>query len=228
MKKRTKKLLITLVVLILLIGGGYVYLFQGARITNVSDEVVRGDDDTSVLVVYFSRSNVIKTEGVDAVSSASLTVDGSELIGNTEIAAKMIQQMTGADLYAIQTQRYYRSAFMGTAATAWIEEKFNMRPKLAAMPDDLEKYDIIYVGYPIWWFNAPMAVGTFLEGYDLSGKTIVPFCTSQDNGIDVSMDYIRECCAGAEVLDGLRIFDNSADEEIIRAWLMERGLLDEE
>jgi len=67
-----------------------------------------------------------------------------------------------------------------------------MRPALAAKPENLDQYDTIYVGYPIWWFNAPMAIGSFLESYDLSGKTIVPFCTSQDNGIDVSMDYIRK------------------------------------
>ena len=91
-------------------------------------------------------------------------------------------------MYQIKTRRYYRKSFMGTAARAWIENTLNMRPALAAKPENLDAYDTIYVGYPIWWFNAPMAIGSFLESYDLSGKTIVPFCTSQDNGIDVSMD----------------------------------------
>lgn len=74
----------------------------------------------------------------------------------------MIQKLTGADLYQIRTDRYYRSAFWGTAATAWIEETLNLRPGLATQPENLDDYDVIYVGYPIWWFNAPMAIGTFL------------------------------------------------------------------
>lgn len=70
-----------------------------------------------------------------------------------------------------------------------------------------------------------MAIGTFLESYDLSGKIIVLFCTSQDNDIDVSMEYIEECCKGAEIFNGLRISDNNADKEIIRSWLTENDLL---
>ena len=81
-------------------------------------------------------------------------MDGSD----TEAAAKMIQRLTGADLYQLHTKRYYRKAFFGTAATAWIEENFNLRPALAALPNNLGDYDTIYIGYPIWWFNAPMAV----------------------------------------------------------------------
>ena len=227
MKKRTKILLIAAFVVLVLAGIGYVYLFCGGRVTDATNEVTAGEEGTDSLVVYFTRSDVIKTDGVDAVSSASLNQTDSGLVGNTEIPARIIQELTGADLYAIKTERYYRSPFMGTAATAWIEESFDMRPALAAKPDDLDKYDVIYVGYPIWWFNAPMAVGTFLESYDLSGKKIVPFCTSQDNGIDVSMDYIREVCGDAEILESLRIYDNTASEEQIRSWLTQNGLLEE-
>lgn len=227
MKRRKKKILITCLVLLVFIAGGYIYLFQGERIRDVSDEVVAGEEGTSSLVVYFTRSDVIKTNGVDAVSSASLNQTDSGLMGNTEIPARIIQELTGADLYSIKTDRYYRRPFMGTSATAWIEETFNMRPALAAQPDNLDRYDVIYVGFPIWWFNAPMAVGTFLESYDLSEKTVVPFCTSQDNGIGVSMDYIRDVCGDAEILEGLRIYDNTASEEQIRSWLTENGLLRE-
>jgi flavodoxin len=134
--------------------------------------------------------------------------------GVTEEAALQLQRITGADLFEIRTERHYRNAFLGTAATAWIEEALNTRPKLAAQPENLDAYDVIYVGFPIWWFNAPMAVGSFLESYDLSGKTVVPFCTSQDNGIDICMDYIREVSGGATVLDGFR-FRNAVILEIV-------------
>ena len=123
----------------------------------------------------------------------------------------------------IKTSRYYRKSFMGTAARAWIENTLDMRPALAAKPENLDQYDTIYVGYPIWWFNAPMAIGSFLESYDLSGKSIVPFCTSQDNGIDVSMDYIRKNAKNAEVLEGHRIHNSDSAE--IKAWLKEIGTI---
>ena len=111
---------------------------------------------------------------------------------------------------------------MGTAARAWIENTLNMRPALAAKPENLDQYDTIYVGYPIWWFNAPMAIGSFLESLDLSGKTIVPFCTSQDNGIEVSMDNIRKNAKNAEDLDGHRIHNSDSAE--IKTWLNEIGI----
>ena len=140
-------------------------------------------------------------------------------------AARMIQSLTGADMYQIYTAHYYRRSFVGTAATAWIEELLNLRPELAAKPDNLDDYDTIYVGYPIWWFNAPMAIGSFLESYDLSGKTIIPFCTSQDNDISVSMDYIKAVASGANVLDGYRI--HAADVDDVKEWLQRIGVLNE-
>ena len=78
---------------------------------------------------------------------------------------------------------------------------------------------------PIWWFNAPMAIGSFLESYDLSGKTIIPFCTSQDNDISVSMDYIKAVASGANVLDGYRI--HAADVDDVKEWLQRIGVLNE-
>ncbi|BBF41555.1 flavodoxin [Lachnospiraceae bacterium KM106-2] len=221
-KKRGMVALIIIIVL-LLIGGWYFFL--GNRIPNVTGEVEKGTEETKSLVVYFSRSGVIKIDGVDATSSASLNLEDDNLMGNTEIPARMIQKVTGADLFQIQTERYYRSAFMGTSITAWAEEKFNMRPNLAAIPENLDQYDVIYVGYPIWWFNAPMAIGSFFDSYDLTGKTIIPFCTSQDNGIDVSMNYIREVCKDATVLEGRRL--NNPSEAEIRSWLEELGVENE-
>lgn len=220
-KKRTVIELIVLAVLVILMSW---YLFMGRRITGADDKVVPGDEGTHSLVVYFSREGVV-SGGLDAVSSASLNSNPYEAISDTEAAAKMIQQLTGADLFQIRTDRYYRSAFWGTAATAWIEEALNLRPELAAKPESLDKYDVIYIGYPIWWFNTPMAVGTFLEGYDLTGKTVVPFCTSTDNGIDVSMDYIREVSGSATVLDGYRVHNSGLED--VSAWLERIGMLEQ-
>lgn len=222
--KKNKRLIIELIILVVLFVGSFWYLFMGGRIKDAADEVTAGEDGTRSLIVYFSREGEIPAD-IDAEASASPNSNRDMEGSDTEAAAKMIQQLTGADMYQIRTDRYYRSAFWGTAATARIEEALNLRPKLAARPESLDDYDVIYVGYPIWWFNAPMAVGTFLESYDLTGKTIVPFCTSTDNGIDVSMDYIRKVSEGATVLDGKRI--HNSDLEDVSAWLQDIGILNQ-
>ena len=103
------------------------------------------------------------------------------------------------------------------------DESLRDVPLTSTAVDGWENYDTVYIGYPIWWFNAPMAIGSFLESYDLSGKTIVPFCTSQDNGIDVSMDYIRKNAKNAEVLEGHRIHNSDSAE--IKTWLKEIGTI---
>ena len=224
MSKQKKRMMIEVTVLVVLIVLGIGYLFMGRKITDATDEVVRGEKDTHSLVVYFSREGIIP-DGVDVVASASPNSNQFEADSDTEAAAKMVQQLTGADLFQIRTRRYYRSAFWGTAAAAWVEETLKLRPQLAAAPDNLDQYDVIYVGFPIWWFNAPMAVGTFLKSYDLTGKTIIPFCTSTDNGIDVSMDYIRESSDGAKVFEGYRI--HNADLEDVAAWLQRIGVLEQ-
>ncbi len=222
-KKPKKKLIIIVAVIMVFVFAGYWYLFLGSHIRNAGIEITKGSEAANALIVYFTRSGVITAEGdVDAVSSASMNVHD----GVTEQAALQLQQITGADLYEIKTDRYYRNSFIGTAATAFIEEKLDTRPKLLAKPEDISSYDVIYVGFPVWWFSAPMAIGTFLESYDLTGKTVVPFCTSQDNGIDVCMDYIREVSGAASVLDGYR-FHHSSDEDVIE-WLTKIGVYGQE
>lgn len=221
MKKR-KKWPFVLVILLLLLGAAYWYLFMGSRIDNVSNEVIPGTEGTHSLIVYFSRAGEMP-DTIDAMASATPNSNQSMDGSDTEAAAKMIQELTGADLYQIRTERYYRSPFWSTAATAWIEEILDLRPRLAAQLENLNDYDVIYAGYPIWWFNAPMAIGSFLESYDLTGKTIVPFCTSTDNGVDVSMEYIQEVSEGATVLEGYRVHNSSLED--VSAWLERIGML---
>ena len=222
--KKMKKWQIIVAVLLLLLGFTFWYLFMGSKISDASSEVIPGESGTRSLIVYFSRAGELSGTS-DATASATPNFNQAMEGSDTEAAAKMIQQLTGADLYQIRTERAYRNAFWGTAATAWIEEKLNMRPDLAAQPENLDNYDVIYVGYPIWWFNAPMAIGSFLESYDLTGKTIIPFCTSSDNGIDVSMDYIRDVSGNAEVLEGYRVHNSSLED--VSAWLEQIGMLEE-
>ena len=135
-------------IVIIVLAGICGYLFMGGKVTDASDQVTEGEKGTRSLVVYFSRMGEIPGE-LDAVSSATVS-SNSQLSGSdTQAAARMIQQLTGADLYQIKTDRYYRKSFMGTAARAWIENTFDLRPALAAKPESLDQYDTIYVGDPI-------------------------------------------------------------------------------
>ena len=198
----------------------YVWMLGTSRIETAS-VIAQGAEGTRSVVVYFTRTGETKA-GVDAMSAATPNTNSDDaLISDTEAAARMIAEVTGADRVQLFTERYYRDSYTGTAARAFVERYLGLWPAIGSMPD-LSAYDTIYIGYPIWWFNAPMAVATFLEETDLSGKTVVPFCTSQDNGVDLSMDMIRNGAKGATVLDGLRIHNTSRQE--VESWLTLQGI----
>lgn len=135
----------------------------------------------------------------------------------------MIQSLTGADLYQIYTDYYYRKAFWGTVANVRLENTFALRPKFAAYPENLDDYDMIYIGYPIWWFNAPMAVGTLLESYDLSGKTVIPFCTSALSGIGDSGNLLEKMTGTGDRQEGQR-FRAEVSETDVTEWVEGFGL----
>ena len=122
--------------------------------------------------------------------------------GNTEAAAGMIQKFTGADLFKIEPQR-------------------NARPELAAYPESLEPYDVIYLGYPNYWGTMPMAVFTFLEHFDFTGKTIRPFCTHEGSGMGSSAADIKKLCPGAIIGKALAIRGGRVNqsEKEIESWL---------
>lgn len=143
--------------------------------------------------------------------------------GNTEEVANRIQELTGAALFRIETVTPYPQDYTQTTQVAREELEENARPEIAGTVENMEQYDVIYLGYPIWWHEAPMAVYTFLESYDLSGKTIVPFCTSGGSEIEETLPMLQEAVAGAQVRQGLTA-DGPQDVE---PWLRELGLLDQ-
>lgn len=142
--------------------------------------------------------------------------------GTTEEAAKQIQAAAGGDLFEIRTVNAYPNSYQATVDVARTELDQDARPALAARVENMEEYDVILLGYPIWWHTAPKAVDTFLESYDLSGKTILPFCTSGGSSIEESMPDIRELSQNASVGTGLTA--NSLDANVIETWLNSNGL----
>lgn len=163
------------------------------------------------LIAYFSR------KGNNYVGGSIINLP----IGNTEVMAKKIQELTGSDLFQIQTVTSYPEDYTATTNVAKEELKTNARPELTEVVSDMESYDVIYIGYPNWWGTMPMAVFTFLESYDFSGKTIIPYCTHEGSGMGSSERDIKKLCPKAKVLSGLATIGGSvskADKEVAN-WL---------
>lgn len=148
-------------------------------------------------------------------------------IGNTEVAAGIIQELTGADMFKIEQLQEYSKNYNECIAQAQSDQKRDARPELKAYPESINNYDIIYLGFPNYWSTMPMAVFTFLEHFDFSGKTIMPFCTHEGSGMGSSERDIRRLCPKAQVEKGLAIHGGSVSRsrKEIEKWIERRDVL---
>ena len=168
---------------------------EGQTLSNVLGQPM-GKNGKKVLVAYFSWG------------------------GNTREVAKLIHEKTGGDLFEIKKEEPYPREYKPTTEIGKKEREQNLRPKLTGPLPDLKQYDVILVGYPIWWYIEPMPVKTFVEAQDLSGKIILPFATSGGSGIEGSVEDLRKTLPKAQVKDGLLV--NMTGR--IDSWLKENGL----
>jgi flavodoxin len=152
------------------------------------------------LIAYFSR------KGQNYVSGRIVDLK----VGNTEVVANMIQKITGGDMFHIESVTAYPKDYTETTEVAKKEMRTKARPKLKGQVKNIGAYDVIFLGYPNWWGTPPMPVFTFLESYDISGKTIAPFCTHEGSGMGHSEQDIAKACPKATVLKGLAIHGTSA------------------
>lgn len=159
--------------------------------------------DKKMLVAYFSASGV------------------------TAKAAKTLAEAIGADLYEIKPEIPYTSADLN-----WMDKKSrssiemndpNSRPGIAEKRSDMEEYDVIFLGFPIWWYVAPTIINTFLESYDFSGKTIVPFATSGGSGFGNTNEKLAPSCLGAALLPG-KMLNGGLSEGTLKKWVEELNL----
>lgn len=174
------------------------------------------------LIVYFTYGeNAPLADGVDASTSASIQYRGDELTGNTGLVADMIANATGGDLFSILTAEQYPDNYNDTMDVGQTEKSTNARPELTSHIDSLDSYDTIFLGFPNWWGDMPMAVYRFLDEYDLSGKTIVPFVTSGGSGFSNTIRAIENAEPDATVLEGLSLRDNRSvqAEDEVTDWL---------
>lgn len=149
--------------------------------------------NSKVLIAYFSMTNTTKD------------------------AADIIQDLTKGDLVRIQTKKAYTSNYDKLLETAEKELSSDARPAMATVINNIKQYDTVIIGYPIWWGKEPMAIRTFLDTYDLSGKTVVPFCTSGGSGISGSINGIKSLTKGATVLSGRDVTGDS--KSAVQSWL---------
>lgn len=142
-------------------------------------------------------------------------------VGNTEKAAKMIAANTGAELFKIEQKIPYAKDYATCIAEAKKDKQSHARPELVSLPESIDDYDEIYLGYPNYWGTMPMAVYTFLEAFDWTGKTIHPFCTHEGSGLSNTEQDIARAAQGAKVAKGLAIHGSSVDSaaEKIQKWL---------
>lgn len=170
-----------------------------------------------ILVAYFSRTGEEYNVGVITK-------------GNTAVVADAIAEITGADKFEIKTVKAYPHAYRETTDIAKKEQQDNARPAIVGKPENLKDYNTIFLGYPIWWSDLPMAVYTFLENNDFNGKTIIPFCTSAGSYMTGKESRITDHAKGATILNkGLGLpgrmsqEDPKAVKSEVEKWLKEIG-----
>lgn len=168
-------------------------------------------NEEKCLIAYFSR------EGNNYVSGKIVNLP----VGNTKVVANMIRKITGGDVFQIDTVKSYPKDYSATTNVAKKELNENTRPELTSHVEDMDSYSVIFLGYPNWWGTMPMPVFTFLEEYDFSGKTIVPFCTHEGSVLGRSENDISRLCPEATLLKGLAIHGShvSAAKKDVESWL---------
>ena len=177
--------------------------------TSDTNDTITNDSESKILIAYFSLPENADTSGVDAVAGASIVLNNEKVLGNTEYMAYAIQEAVGGDLFRIETVQEYPLEHEPLVEMADEEQNGNARPELLNRVENMEQYDTIFLGYPNWWGDMPMPLYTFLEEYDLSGKTIIPFSSHGGSGFSRTESTIAQMQPNASVSEnGLTVSRN--------------------
>ena len=184
------------------------------------DEIIRGGGP------YGELGNSMDDADLDAVSSASITIYDGQVQGNTQTIARMIQEQTGGDLFSIRAEEKYPADYDELIDIGGEEEAEDIRPELISHVENMEDYEIVFLGFPNWWSDMPMAVYSFLEEYDFTGKTVIPFAVTAGSGFSDTISTISDLLPEADVVeDGLHIpMEETADAQSqVEEWLAGLG-----
>lgn len=193
---------------------------------SVSPQAVEKNDGQHILIAYFTWAENTHVENpdeidVDATTSASVLPPG-----NAAKLAGWIQEQTGGDLFSIVVKEPYSSDYDECLDRAAEEEAEDARPELVNHVENMEKYDIVFLGFPNWWYTVPMAVHSFLEEYDFTGKTVIPFCTHGTGGLAGTIqDIKKDLPDSAELRESIGVYRPDVDsaQKSINEWLAGMG-----
>ena len=196
---------------------------EGQTEAATENQAQETESGSNILIVYFTAA---ENSGVEAVSSASYTTIDGGAVGRVRAVADMIEQETGGDLFAIQTSVVYPADGEALIDYAAEEQDEEARPELTSHIENLDQYDTIFIGYPTWWYDMPMALYSFFDEYDFSGKTIIPFNVHNGSRFSDTISTIEELEPDAQVVEeGFTVSENDvADAAVdVSAWLGELG-----
>lgn len=160
-----------------------------------------------ILIAYFTWSDNTVVENSDSIDVDAETSASVLSPGNAELIANWIAEETGGDLFSIKTQNKYSSDYDECLNQARKERDNNERPALVGRVNNIDDYDVIFLGFPNWWYTCPMAVFTFVESYDLEGKTIIPFCTHGTGGLSRTIRDLKKLLPeNCEVLEPIGVY----------------------
>ena len=209
-------LMTTMMMLLTACGGGNAQTGADTSAQKETQTSASARSDQRVLVVYFSRADE-NTGGVGYIEK-----------GNTKILAEMIAERTHGDIFEIKTVKPYPKEYRPATEAAKQEKEENARPEIVGELPDLSKYDVVFLGYPIWWSDMPMPVYTFLDRENFAGKIILPFCTHEGSGLSDTQRSIADVTK-ADVREGFalqgHIAQNSPDEArtALYEWMSKQG-----
>lgn len=237
-----KKIIIGIIIFIVVALGAGGYFLVNSNKSNTPKETMEpeeqltvGSENTQVntdgkksLVVYFSVPETDDPNNMTTEEENSSIVVNGEVLGNTQYVAMLISENTGADIYRIEPKTPYTTDHESLVDIAKDEQNNDARPEIKSKISDFDDYDIIYIGYPIWWSDMPKILYTFMELYDFSGKTVIPFSTHGGSELAGTVSTIRNKLSSATVEENAFTMSRDTMEaapEEVESWLKEIEIL---
>ena len=198
---------------------------------NVNKQVLRPTENKLLNSKIKQEDNTMAKTLIAFFSRADENYFGGAMryvkVGNTEIVAGIIKELIPADTFKIEMKNPYSPVYMTCIEEAKKDLRAKARPELVSMPASIDEYDTVILAYPNYWGTMPMAVYTFLENFDFTGKTILPLCTNEGSGMGSSEREIRKTCPGADVKRGLPVTGSTAanSKSSVERWLKANGMI---
>ena len=193
---------------------------------NGTDENVTSSNDSKILVAYFSLPETNDPNNMTDAEEDSTVVVNGEVLGNTQYVAQLIAENTGADIFRIEAETDYPLDHDTLVDQALEEQNEDARPAIRGTVENMNEYDTVFLGYPNWWGDMPMIIYTFLEQYDFTGKTIIPFNTHGGSGLSNTVATITNKLPNSNVIsNAFTLSRNNMEQapEEVTSWLEEIG-----